>query len=210
MDWLEWHQDYDDESSELSGRLRSVQRAIRTHLDAHPEGPIRVISACAGQGRDLIEVLATHPARDRVTARLVELDPRLAETARAAAAGNGLTGIEVVEADAGASESYAGAVPADLVIFCGVFGNITPDDTQATVRALPAFCTPGATVIWTRGRHSPDIRQDIRTWFTDSGFEELSFEAPAGVAWSVGSNRYVGPKAPPAPARLFTFTSYFT
>ncbi|MDX6264290.1 MAG: hypothetical protein QOH84_5978, partial [Kribbellaceae bacterium] len=93
MDWLEWHQDYDDESSELSGRLRSVQRAIRTHLDAHADGPIRVISACAGQGRDLIEVLATHPARDRVSARLVELDPRLAETARAAAAARGLTGV---------------------------------------------------------------------------------------------------------------------
>ncbi|WP_328321628.1 SAM-dependent methyltransferase [Kribbella sp. NBC_00382] len=210
MDWLEWHQDYDDESSDLSGRLRSVQRSIRTHLDAHSDGPIRVISACAGQGRDLIEVLATYPTRDRVTGRLVELDPRLAETARTAAAANGLTGIEVVEADAGASESYAGAVPADLVLFCGVFGNITPADTEATVRALPAFCTPGATVIWTRGRHAPDIRQDIRAWFTEAGFEELAFDAPDGVAWSVGTNRYLGPTAPAAPERLFTFTSYLT
>jgi hypothetical protein len=210
MDWLEWHQDYDDESSELSGRLRSVQRAIRSHLDAHPDGPIRVISACAGQGRDLIEVLATHPARDRVTARLVELDPRLAETARTVAAASGLTGVEVVEGDAGATSSYAGAVPADLVLFCGVFGNITPADTEATVRALPAFCTPGATVIWTRGRHTPDIRQDIRAWFTNAGFEELTFDAPDGVSWSVGSNRYLAAEAQPAPNRLFTFTPYLT
>ncbi|GAA0963335.1 hypothetical protein GCM10009554_82510 [Kribbella koreensis] len=206
MDWLDWHQDYDDPSSDLSGRLRSVQRAIRNHLDAHPDGPIRVISACAGQGRDLIEVLATHPARDRVSARLVELDPRLADTARTAAAAHGLTGIEVVEADAGSTASYAGAVPADLVLFCGVFGNITPADTETTVRALPAFCTPNATVIWTRGRHTPDIRQDIRTWFTDSDFEELTFDAPDNVAWSVGTNRYLATTEPPTPPeRLFTF-----
>jgi hypothetical protein len=96
------------------------------------------------------------------------------------------------------------------VLFCGVFGNITAADTEATVRALPAFCAPGATVIWTRGRHTPDIRQDIRAWFTDAGFEELTFDAPDGVVWSVGSNRYLAAEAPPAPNRLFTFRSYLT
>jgi hypothetical protein len=207
MDWQKWHQDYDDESSALSGRLRSVQREIRAHLDAHPDGPIRVISACAGEGRDLIEVLATHPARDRVTARLVELDHALAETARAAAKANGLTGVEVVEGDAGASGSYAGAVPAELVLFCGVFGNISAVDVEATVRALPGFCAPGATVIWTRGSHEPDIRQEIRGWFADAGFEELTFDAPDGVSWTVGSNRYLGPEpAGVVPEHLFTFT----
>ncbi|WP_433020981.1 SAM-dependent methyltransferase [Kribbella sp. CA-294648] len=207
MDWLEWHQDYDDESSDLSGRLRSVQREIRRHLDARPDGPIRAISACAGQGRDLIEVLATHPARDRVTARLVELDPRLTGTARSAAAANGLTGVEVVEGDAGLTSVYAGAVPADLVLFCGVFGNISVADVEATVRALPSFCALGATVIWTRGRHDPDIRQDIRGWFAEAGFEELAFDAPDGVEWSVGSNRYAGPGPAPATVdRLFTFS----
>ena len=176
-DWLEWHTPYEDETSELSGRLRSVQRGIRAHLDARPDGPIRAVSACAGQGRDLIEVLATHPARDRVTARLVELDPRNVAVARAAATANGLTGVEVIEGDAAAIDSYADAVPADLVLFCGVFGNIVPADVERTVRALPQLCTPGATVIWTRGRHDPDIRDTIRAWFTDAGFEELSFDA---------------------------------
>lgn len=208
MDWLEWHQDYDDESSELSGRLRSVQHEIRRHLDAIPGEPIRAISACAGQGRDLIEVLATHPARDRVSARLVELDPRLAGIARASASAYGLSGVEVVEGDAGAIGSYADAVPADLVLFCGVFGNISVADVEATVRALPRLCAPGATVIWTRGRHEPDIRQAIRGWFADAGFEELAFDAPDGVSWTVGSNRYTGAEAAPEPVdRLFTFTT---
>jgi hypothetical protein len=33
-----------------------------------------VISLCAGQGRDLLGVLADHPRREDVRARLVELD----------------------------------------------------------------------------------------------------------------------------------------
>ncbi|MDX6235764.1 MAG: hypothetical protein QOG10_579 [Kribbellaceae bacterium] len=62
-DWLEWHARYDDQDSPLSRRLQAVQRGIRGHLEARPDQPVRAISACAGQGRDLIEVLASHPAR---------------------------------------------------------------------------------------------------------------------------------------------------
>jgi ubiquinone/menaquinone biosynthesis C-methylase UbiE len=206
-DWLEWHTPYEDETSELSGRLKSVQRAIRAHLDARPDGPIRAISACAGQGRDLLEVLATHPARGRVTARLVELDHRNVAIARAAAKVNGLTGVEIVEGDAGAIDSYADAIPADLVMFCGVFGNIVPEDVERTVRALPRLCAPDATVIWTRGSHEPDLRDAIRAWFTDAGFEELSFDAPANVEWSVGVHRLTTSPDPFTPGHhLFTFT----
>ncbi|ONI76672.1 SAM-dependent methyltransferase [Kribbella sp. ALI-6-A] len=206
MDWLEWHASYEDEESPLSRRLASVQRAIRQHLDAEPDGRIRVVSACAGQGRDLIEVLATHPARGRVTARLVELDHRNAGLARAAATVNGLTGVEVVEADAGRTDAYAGAVPADLVMFCGVFGNISDADVEATVKALPQFCAPGATVIWTRVREEPNLCPAIRGWFARAGFEELSYDAPDDVLWSVGVNRLTADPQPLETGRqLFSF-----
>jgi Putative methyltransferase len=205
-DWLEWHAPYEDESSPLSRRLRSVQRSIRTFLDEHPDGPIRAVSACAGQGRDLLEVLATHPARGRVSARLVELDHRNVAIARAAATVNGLTGVEVVEADAGNTASYAGAVPADLVLFCGVFGNLRTDDLERTVRALPAFCAPGATLVWTRGNFEPDLRDTIRGWLAETGFEELSFDAPDDADWSVGTNRLTTDPVPlPADEELFVF-----
>ena len=46
---------------------------IKQALDEAPAGPLRVISLCAGQGRDLIEVLAEHPRRGDVRARLVEV-----------------------------------------------------------------------------------------------------------------------------------------
>jgi hypothetical protein len=207
VDWLEWHAPYEDETSDLSRRLRAVQQGIRAHLDARSDGPIQVISACAGQGRDLLEVLATHPSRDRVTARLVELDPRNVQVARSAAKANGLTGVEVVEGDAGIVDSYLGAVPADLLLFCGVFGNISDEDVAGTIRALPQFCTPGATVIWTRGRQAPDLRPSIRGWFADAGFAEQSFVAPEDVRWSVGVHRLTAEPVPPVPGqRLFGFT----
>ncbi len=206
-DWLEWHAPYDDAGSSLSQRLAAVQRQIRAVLDAAPDRTLRVVSACAGQGRDLLEVLATHPARDRVSARLVELDPRNVRIARAAAAANGLTAVDVVQADAGAVDSYAGAVPADLVLFCGVFGNIGDADIERTIKALPQFCAPGATVIWTRGRWAPNVVASIRRWFDRAGFAERSFEAPDGARWSVGADQLTADPMPLAPGqRLFTFT----
>src|SRR2546429_389313 len=63
MDWSEWHRAYDEPGSNLSQRLRIVQARIREVLDAAPPGPITAVSICAGQGRDLLEVLAVHPRR---------------------------------------------------------------------------------------------------------------------------------------------------
>lgn len=64
---------------------------------------------------DLIPVLAAHPRGREVTARLVEPDPVLAETARQAAAASGLPLVEVVTGDAALTVAYAGLTPADLV-----------------------------------------------------------------------------------------------
>jgi hypothetical protein len=44
----------------------------------------------------------------------------------------------------------------------------------------------GATVIWTRHRRLPDLTPQIRAWFTESGFDEIAFEA---LETSVGVNR---------------------
>ena len=128
MDWVEWHAGYDDPGSRLAHRLRIVQEQIRAGLDRLPPGPVTVVSLCAGQGRDVIEVLASRPRRADVRARLVELDPRNADAATAAARSAGLDGVEAVVGDAGLADAYAGLVPADLVVACGVFGNLTDAD----------------------------------------------------------------------------------
>ncbi len=76
QDWWEWHKPMDDPTSALSRRLIAVQEALRQELDRCPRAQFGVISLCAGQGRDLIEVLSEHPRQADVRARLVEIDPR--------------------------------------------------------------------------------------------------------------------------------------
>src|SRR4051794_39098778 len=129
MDWVDWHAGYDDPESRLTLRLRIVQEQIRAALDRAPAGPIEVISMCAGQGRDLLEVLPGHPRGVDVRARLVELDPGNVASARAA----GAAAVEVIEADAGLVDAYRGRIPAYLVLACGVFGNIIDADVERTI-----------------------------------------------------------------------------
>lgn len=201
--WAAWHADYDVEGSRLHRRLQVVQSFVRGALDAMPPGPVRVVSMCAGQARDLTGVLASHPRRADVTGRLVELDPANAAYARESLDELGVTAVEVVEADAGVLPAYDGAVPADLVLACGIFGNVPDTDIARTVALLPHLCTEGATVVWTRHRAEPDLTPTIRRWFAEAGFAEVGFEGPdiAGdVRFGVGAHRYVG-----GPARLFSF-----
>ncbi len=205
-DWLAWHEAYDDVDSALSRRLRVVQDALRSALDRVDPGPVSLVSACAGQGRDVLDVLARHPRGADVRARLVELDPRNVEIARRRAAP--LPGVEVVEGDAGTSSAYAGAVPAQVVLFCGVFGNVSDADVERSVRTLPQLCAPGATVIWTRHRRAPDLTPAIRRWFAEEGYTEIRFTAPEGDETGVGVHRYDGDSAPfDAAARIFTFVA---
>lgn len=206
-DWVAWHESYDDPDSPLSRRLDIVQAQIRTVLDDAPVDPIHVVSMCAGQGRDLLGVLADHPRRDDVEARLVELDPHNCDVARSSIAVAKLETIEVVEGDAGVSDAYVGAVPAHLVLVCGVFGQIEDAAIERLVGILPTMCSSGATVIWTRHRLDPDLTPSIRGWFGDASFEEIAFVAPDGYFFAVGAHRFAGTPAPLEPGvPLFEFT----
>ena len=206
-DWVGWHEPYADPGSALSRRLRLVQHHIEGWLDERAGTPSRVVSACAGDGRDLLEVLARRGDRDRLEATLVELDPGLVADARTHAAllpGN--LRVRVIEGDAGLTDLYAGATPADLVLLCGVFGNIRDDDVRGTIEALPGFCAPGATVIWTRSRREPDLTPAIRDWFSHNSFREVAFHAPEDVLFSVGVHRFTGEPRGLQPGRsLFRF-----
>jgi hypothetical protein len=207
VDWVAWHEGYADPTSRIARRLPVVQAHIRVFLDHCDAAEIRVISFCSGTGSDLLPVLADHPAQVRVRARLVEFDPELAERARTTASELKLRGVEVVTGDASVTDSFAGIVPADLVLACGVFGNIPNSDVERTVRAMPQLCAERATVIWTRHRGEPDLTPAIRSWFREAGFVELAFDSPGLGSYAVGSNRL---SAKPQPLqrgiRLFTFT----
>jgi hypothetical protein len=175
-DWRQWHENYQRPDSLLARRLIVVRQRISEALDQCPSGLIRVVSMCAGDGRDLLGVLQHHPRAGDVVGRLVELDLVLAERARTDAPAT----IEIACRDAGQSEAYEGAVPADLVLCCGVFGNVSNDDIRTTINAWPMLCAPEATVIWTRGAFSsgPDLREDVREWVRLAGFNEVAFDGP--------------------------------
>jgi hypothetical protein len=205
---VRWHRRYDVEGSTLQIRLAIVQRLLRDAIAAAPSRrSVRILSLCAGRGLDVIGVLADHPRAGEVHARLVELDPELAARARADAGAAGLTGVEVVTADASTSTAASGAVPADVVVACGIFGNISDADIRHFVQELPMLCAPGATVVWTRHRRPPDLTPQICEWFGAAGFEPLAFEAPDDTGFvGVGAHRLVGPPVPLVTGRrLFTF-----
>ncbi len=189
--WERWHEDYADPRSFLSRRLAVVQQRLTELVDSAPQRPVRLVSVCAGQAHDVVGALREHPRRDAVSGRLVELDPANAHAARAALADAGLTGFEVVEADAGLSSSYVGAVPADIVLLCGVFGNVSDDDVERTALASSSLCAPGAGLIWTRHRRAPDLTPSIRSWFEDAGFNEIAFDSPGADGFAVGTLRLV-------------------
>jgi hypothetical protein len=210
VDWASWHNAYADPDSGLSQRLLLVQQQMCLALDRMPSGSVKAVSMCAGQGHDLIGALAEHPRRGDVSARLVELDQDNVGVARAAARAAGLDGVHVVAADATLTDSYKDAVPADLVVVCGVFGNVSPPDIQRTIRALPQLCAKGAAVIWTRHRMAPDITPTIRRWFAVAAFDELAFELDRTERFAVGTHRFTGaPTALRDGERLFNFVGFW-
>ena len=205
-DWVAWHQAYDAPGSPLARRLELVQDRLRVALDRAPAGPVQLLSLCAGQGRDVLGVLATHPRRADVSARLVELNPALADVARATAGAQHLDA-DVRVADAGLTDGYVGAVPAQIVLLCGIFGHVTDEGIEAMISSLDQLCAPGASVLWTRHRNPPDLTPRIRRWFAAAGFEELAFEVLDDDLYvSVGHHAFAGqPTALQAGRRLFTF-----
>ncbi len=206
--WVRWHQGYEQPDSPQARRLEVVVALLADVLAAAPPGPIRVLSLCSGDGRDLAGTVAAHPRAGDVTGLLVEADPELAAGAEANLA-RVAPGLAVRNADAGDPASFADHVPADVVLLCGIFGNVAPADIATTVGAVPALAGPGAAVLWTRHRRQPDVTPWIRQRFDDAGCPAAAYVSSGPGGFAVGLQR----RAPGAadgvalPARLFTFTT---
>lgn len=210
-DYVAWHDRYDDPASSLPRRLAMVRAILDVEVNDRT-GPVRVLSLCAGDGRDVLGTLAERHDAGRVSVDLVELHPELASRARSLA-GDVKARVDVIVADAGCSSTYRdlATVPADIVLLVGVLGNICESDVNRTLGALPALCAPGATAVWTRGRSldgATDFVTPVRDGLAAAGFIEKSIgsfddrDDPAVV----GVVRYDGPPAPLGPATTwFTF-----
>lgn len=204
-DWIAWHAAYDDPESALSKRLDVVVGIIATALDAAPKGDIRIVSLCAGDARDLARAAKAHPRAGDLVGCVVEFDQTLAARAELSLS-TICPRIDVRCADAGASSSFADALPADLVLLAGIFGNVSDADIQHTIDQIPAMCRAGATVVWTRHRRPPDLTPMIRSWFAEVGCKPGRFESPGSDKFAVGSETYTGETADdPVSPRLFEF-----
>lgn len=189
----------------MARRLVTVHDRVRAALDEAPPGPLRLLSLAAGQGRDVLPVLAEHPRRVDVRARLVELDPRNAREARGYIQHYGLTGVEVVEGDAAPVDQYRDLAPVDVLLLCGLFGNISNIDIEHTIRHARSLTNRGGTVLWTRHRGAPDMVPQICEWFAARDFEAQWVSEPE-VIYAVGAHRAKGEPVPlPVDAILFTF-----
>ena len=209
MDWVKWHEGYEGSPS-LAARLDLVRTHIANCLDTCPDGPIRVLGVCAGDGRDLIGALVDHQRARDVEARLVELNRVLIEQGQAIAQAAGLTGqVQFVNADATISSTYKGMTPAHLVLLCGVLGNIGPVDTSRLIEALACLCRTDGFVIWTRSYQGDGARQIVTTreLFRQFAFKELCFDITPEGDFGIATHRYLGEILPlPEEQKLFEFT----
>ena len=203
-DWIQWLDQYDRPRSPLSQRLFTVQRLISKHLDATAPASVTVLSICAGDGRDIVDVLAEREDAARVGVTLIELEPHLCLLARARARRANLNGVLVRRADAGTTASYAGLARADLVILVGVFGNMREEDAPTTIAMLPALCAAEALVVWARRNEAEPVAA-LRAHFAAEGFAE-TYASRFNAVYHVGAHRLArAPTSLPANERFFAF-----
>jgi hypothetical protein len=207
-DWHTWYQEYAEPTSSLSRRLEEVRIQLAALLE-RGGGPVRLLSLCSGDGRDTIPVV-TGAERD-VAVTLVELDAELARNAAVAADAAGIDA-DVRTGDAGAVATWSDVLPVDVLMLCGVFGNIADADVEHTDGAARSMLTPGGAVIWTRGNRVPqdptrhrDPAERVRRLFLAAGFDEVAFVRPADASYRVGVARLQEPSEVPLPLRLFSF-----
>lgn len=214
-DWNAWHGHYDDPSSDLARRLLTVRTVLGDVLARRGAADTTLVSMCAGDGRDTLPVLAD--GHRGVRAVLVDIDPTLGVAARAAASAADLQNVEVRTADAALLATYADIPRADVLLACGVFGNVTDEALERIVVHLPLFLNDDAVVLWTRGArqhghdpstHDGDPSDHVRDVFTGHGYREEAFIRPAAASYRVGLHRRTAAVSTPAvrDAVLFTFT----
>jgi hypothetical protein len=206
-DWREWHEAYDDPSSSLARRLEIVRRRLGAVLDAAAGERRQLLSLCAGDGRDVIPVLATRAASAPVSALLIESDEELSWRATEAASSSGLEAVEVRCADAGDAASFNDVLPVDVLLLCGIFGNLEHGRVKDVIDIVPHLLATGGYVIWTRGASDPDRRPEVRRWFRTAGLAEVAFDG-APETFGVGMNQ-LAPGRPyerrHLPSHLFRF-----
>jgi hypothetical protein len=205
--WSRWpSQAYD--KPRYQHRLAGVVRHVSLAVAACPTRAIQVTSLCAGDGRDVIGALATHPRCSDVRATLVELNPTSVANGRTRIAATGLGHIvKFIEGDATSYETYRNIPRADVLLVCGVWGHVPEHQRSEMMRAICGLTQIGGTVIWTRGVGKGMERLDeIKALFTPPDWKQIRLDITPDREFVVASYRLVGPTVTlPAEGRIFDF-----
>lgn len=206
MDWNDWHKRYDTAPG-LAMRLRIVCEQIAIALDECPAGPVKMISLCAGDGRDVIGAICDHPRRHDVNAWLLDTDAESLARGSAAAAAAGLEHqLRFFHADASMALSYEGLVPADIILLSGFLGHIRPGDAPVLINSLPMLCRNGGYVIWNKHLVANDGSsqvQTIRNLLESAGCADLHFETTDSKGYAVGRARFNGQEMALESSKIF-------
>jgi hypothetical protein len=189
-------------------RLVAVQNHLAECLDSAPEGPVRILSMCAGDGRDVVGVLSSHRRRPDATAWLVELNRQSVTVGALLATRSGLIdNVRFLNEDATTYATYRGIAPADVVLVCGVWGHVPADEKRRLAQAMGSLCKPGGRVIWTRGVSKGMSRlHEVEALFAGPHWEKVRAGFTPDQTWAVATHRYRGPAhAVPADGRIFHF-----
>lgn len=209
-DWFAWHGNY-DRNRNLQARLSIVCDQLSACLSHCEAGPVRVISVCAGDGRDLLMTMIDQPRAPDVQALLVEQDARLVKSGQSAADLGGIgERLRFIEGDATDSSVYQGFAPADVVLVCGVFGHVREQDVPQLIQSLTLLCKSGGSVVWTRSTKAWDGENNvnrIKELFQAAEFVEVAYELTPRGASGIGTHRYLGSGGTlPESETLFIFT----
>jgi hypothetical protein len=208
QNWYQWHAPYDELISEQSDRLAAIQDVLARALDAAAPGRRQAVSICSGQSRDLLPMLISHPRGRDFRVRMIELDPLNASFLHGALGSTDLPDVEVLVGDAGLTDSYPGAVPADLVLISGPFAHLDGDDLRRTIGALDQLCAAGASVVWSSYGAGLAHLDLVLAAFAAAGFTGTAQERDPDSEFVVGAHRFDGTPAELVPGRrLFTFGS---
>src|SRR5690606_15461460 len=185
INWQKWHDKYKSDDN-LKNRLLAVQKAIKSCLPKDNNEIYTILDLGAGDGRDIAEALKNYPKPANIQGLLVEIDEVLAAQAMQAMQNAELTNLKVIVGDASSIKNSASTVPVDLVLLCGIVGNISDEDVEKAIKALPMLLKPGGKVIWTRNRREPDKTPVIRELLKSNDLDEVQYIAAENSIYGIG------------------------
>jgi hypothetical protein len=208
--WDDWSE-HAYRSRTYSLRLAEVQGHLGECFAAYSTRPIRLLSVCAGDGRDVMGAMISHNVQGQVVAWLVEQNLRSVNRGTTQSRRLGLQDtVKFLHADATLYDTYRNIAPSDIVLLSGVWGHVPASDRPRLVQALASFCKPGGMVIWTRALANGVSRMDeIQIEFASPLWELVCASITSDKCWGVVSQRYCGPQIRPASGgRIFQFAPH--